>query len=371
MSDASQSAPPAPPDERFMWRALALADEGWGRTAPNPMVGAVVVRGDTIVGEGSHRRYGEAHAEVEALRAAGETARGATLYVTLEPCAHHGQTPPCVDAIHAAGIARVVAAVADPNPAAGGGAERLRALGVEVLVGLCEPDAIELNAPFFHGFGAGRGTRPWVTLKLAVTLDSAIADCARGPGWFTGELARREVHRMRAGSDAIAVGIGTVLADDPRLTVREVPAPRRAPVRVVFSRSGRLPLTSRLAQSAQDVPVLVFTESIEPAYEHALRELGVEVVVTPSLGEAMRALEGREIRSLLVEGGAGIAGSLLMENLVDRLVLIRAPLILGAGSVGAFSATPAVPLARARPLRVVRRVPLGDDLLTEFAVREV
>jgi diaminohydroxyphosphoribosylaminopyrimidine deaminase/5-amino-6-(5-phosphoribosylamino)uracil reductase len=354
-----------------MRRALELACEGWGQTSPNPMVGAVVVRVDGIVGEGAHRRYGGAHAEVEALRAAGAAARGATLYVTLEPCAHHGQTAPCVDAVREAGIARVVAAVADPNPEAGGGAAWLREQGIEVILGACAADARELNAPFFHAFGGGRGARPWVTLKLAVSLDSAIADCARAPGWLTGDAARREVHRMRAGSDAIAVGIGTVLADDPRLTVRVAAPPRRAPLRVVFSRHGRLPLTSRLAQSAQEAAVLVLTESIEPAYEHALRELGVEIAVTASLTESLRVLEGRGVRSLLVEGGAGLAGALLAERLADRLVLIRAPVILGAGSLGAFSTVPGVPLPGAPRLRVVRRDVLGEDHLTEFALREL
>jgi diaminohydroxyphosphoribosylaminopyrimidine deaminase/5-amino-6-(5-phosphoribosylamino)uracil reductase len=335
------------------------------------MVGAVVVRDGAIVGEGAHRRYGDEHAEVEALRAAGVGARGATLYVTLEPCAHHGQTPPCVDAVRAAGITRVVAAVTDPNPEAGGGAARLREQGIEATLGPGAADAVELNAPFFHAFGAGRGVRPWVTVKLAVSLDSAIADCTRTPGWLTGDAARREVHRMRAGNDAIAVGVGTVLADDPRLTVRDAAPPRRAPLRVVFSRRGRLPLTSRLAQSAAEAAVLVLAESYEPAYEHALRELGVEIVVAASLTESLRVLEARGVRSLLVEGGASLAGALLAERLVDRLVLIRAPVLLGSGSLGAFCAVPGVPLRGAPRLRIVRREVLGEDHLTEFALREL
>ncbi|MGH7632905.1 MAG: bifunctional diaminohydroxyphosphoribosylaminopyrimidine deaminase/5-amino-6-(5-phosphoribosylamino)uracil reductase RibD, partial [Gemmatimonadaceae bacterium] len=212
-----------------MRRALALARRGWGQTAPNPLVGAVIVRDGRTVGEGYHARYGAPHAEIMALRAAGEGARGATMFVTLEPCAHHGHTPPCADALLAAGIVRVVVAARDPNPVAAGGVERLQAAGVTVDVGLEGAVAQEMNAAFLHAFSA---IRPWVTLKLAVSLDGAIADAAGRSRWITGERARRVVHRLRAQSDAIAVGIGTVLADDPALTVRDAPAPRVAPLRV-------------------------------------------------------------------------------------------------------------------------------------------
>lgn len=354
-----------------MLRALQLARKGWGRTSPNPMVGALVVREHKVVGDGAHAGYGEPHAEVLALREAGERARGATLYVTLEPCAHHGKTPPCVDAILAAGVARVVAATHDPNPAAAHGAERLRAAGVDVTLGVAEDQARELNAPFFHRFTSQRPPRPWITLKLAVSLDAAIADCARSRGWISGELARAEVHRMRAGSDAVGVGIGTVLADDPLLTVRDAPAPRMPPLRVVFSRQGRLPLTSRLAQSASEIPVLVLAESIDPAYEHALRELGVEVALASSLGEALAALDARGVQSLLIEGGAALSGALLAERHVDRLVVIQAPIILGQGALAAFGAVPGVSLAAAPRLRIVRRAIMEDDSLTEFALREI
>src|SRR6187551_1305855 len=237
----------APDDGAWMRRALALAERGWGQTAPNPMVGAVVVRDSAVVGEGWHAHYGGPHAEVEALRAAGEHARGATLYVSLEPCNHFGKTPPCTDAILAAGVHRVVAACADPSPVARGGADRLREAGLEVTLGLEEAAARELNAAFFHALSSDR---PFVQLKLALSLDGALADHSRQPGWLTGELARREVHRMRAGSDAVAVGIGTVLADDPELTVRHASPPRVAPIRVVFDTSARLPRTSKLAQTA-------------------------------------------------------------------------------------------------------------------------
>src|SRR5690348_16878859 len=208
-------------DRAYMRRALDLARRGWGQTAPNPMVGAVVVRDGQIVGEGFHARHGEEHAEIAALREAGERARGATLYVTLEPCGHYGKTPPCADAIVAAGIARVVVATEDANPEAAGGATRLRTAGIPLDIGVERTAAREQNAAFFHRFASDR---PFITLKLATSLDGAIAsaDRTRGAGgnFLTGPEARREVHRMRAGVDAIVVGVGTVLADDPLLTVR-------------------------------------------------------------------------------------------------------------------------------------------------------
>jgi diaminohydroxyphosphoribosylaminopyrimidine deaminase/5-amino-6-(5-phosphoribosylamino)uracil reductase len=297
-----------------MRRALALAEQGWGQTAPNPMVGAVVVRDGRVVGAGYHRRYGGPHAEVEALGAAGDAARGATLYVTLEPCTHYGKTPPCVDAIIAAGVARVVAAVADPSPEAGGGAQRLRAAGIDCMVGSLEAEARELNAPFFHSFTSDR---PWVTLKLAVSLDGAIADASRKPGRLTGDDARRETHRLRAGHDAIAVGIGTALADDPALTVRDWPAPRVPPIRVVFDRRARLPLGGQLARTAREAPTWVVTASPAAldgdarARTAALQAAGLEVLAANAIPAALRALRGKGVRSILLEGGAHLAGDFL------------------------------------------------------------
>jgi diaminohydroxyphosphoribosylaminopyrimidine deaminase/5-amino-6-(5-phosphoribosylamino)uracil reductase len=352
-------------DDAHMRRALELAQEGWGQTAPNPLVGAVVVRNGERVGEGAHRRFGEAHAEVEALRSAADRGRGATLYVNLEPCAHHGKTPPCVDAIIGAGVARVVAATADPDPAAAGGAARLRDSGITVDFDVESEAARELNAPFLHSFASDR---PWVTLKLALSLDAALADHTRRPGWLSGVSARDAVHRLRAGSDAIGVGMGTVLADDPALTVRHFRAPRVPPLRVVFSRRGRLPLTSRLAQTAREQPVLVFASSVDPSYEHALRELEVDVQQVGTLREALRALRERGVRALLVEGGARLATSLLADRLVHRLALIQSPVLLGAGALPAFAQLPATTVERAGRLRVVHREPLGDDLLTVFDV---
>lgn len=351
-----------------MRRALALARRGWGRTAPNPMVGAVVVRGGRVVGEGWHARYGEDHAEVVALRAAGEAARGATLYVTLEPCAHHGRTPPCVDAVLRAGIRRVVAAVRDPNPQAAGGLARLAAHGVEVESGVEAAAAMELDAPFFFRFVSDR---PWVTLKLALSLDGALADHTRCPGWLTGPRSRREVHRLRAGSDAVAVGVGTALTDDPALTVRGVRAPRVAPTRVVFDRSARLPLDSRLVRTAREVPVVVVTGEPAPAPAIALADAGVGILPAPSLHEALRRLAAQGVRNIFVEGGSGLTGALMAGDLVDRLIIFQAPLILGTGALPAFGAAPATTADAAARLRIVRRRAFGDDLMTEYALTEL
>lgn len=360
------------PDHEYMRRALRLAEDGWGRTAPNPMVGAVVVHDGAIVGEGYHARFGEAHAEPAALAMAGERARGATLYVTLEPCAHHGKTPPCVDAIIGAGIARVVIAASDPNPLAAGGAKVLRAAGIDVVVGVEEPAARELNAPFFF---AQQADRPWITLKLAVSIDGAITDAGRSSAWLTGAESRRVVHRMRAGSDGIAVGVGTVLADDPLLTVRDVPAPRVPPARVVFDDRLQIPSAAKLldpAAGARTVVVATRGEASAPAERRrALEAAGAEVIVAASLQEGLRTLREREIRSLLVEGGAGLAGALLEAAVVDRLVIFQAPLVLGKGAVNAFARAPASRVASASRLPILTRRALGDDLMTVYALTPI
>ena len=350
-----------------MARAVELARGGWGQVAPNPLVGAVVVREDRAVGEGFHARYGEAHAEVGALQAAGSRARGATLYVTLEPCAHFGKTPPCVDAIVASGVSRVVVAVRDPNPQAAGGIERLQAAGVTVDVGVGAEAAAEQNAAFLAGFAR---TRPWVTLKMAVTLDGAIADGTHTTSRVTGPAARRYAHQLRAGHDAVAVGMATVRIDDPQLTVREGPAPRVPPTRVIFSRNGRLSLASTLANSLRQGPVVVTAYEVDPGYEHLLRQAGVDVVVGGDLPEVLDALGARGIRSMLVEGGAVLAAALLEARLVDRLVLVQAPVVFGQGSLGAFSHVVARRAEDAPRWRVVSREVLGDDIATTYAVQE-
>jgi diaminohydroxyphosphoribosylaminopyrimidine deaminase / 5-amino-6-(5-phosphoribosylamino)uracil reductase len=355
----------APPDDGvWMRRALALAVRGWGQTAPNPMVGAVVVRDDAVVGEGWHTAYGAAHAEVEALRDAGDAARGATVYVTLEPCNHHGKTPPCTDALLAAGVRRVVAATADPSPVAAGGAARLRDAGVDVTVGVEVEAARELNAAFFHALVSDR---PFVQLKLALSLDGAVADYTRVQGWLTGELARREVHRLRAGVDAVAAGIGTVLADDPQLTVRDAPPPRVQPTRVVFDTSARLPRTSHLTRTAHQVPVIDVCWAPDPAHAAALEHMGVSLVHAATLPAALKALRTRGIRSILVEGGATLASAFIQEALVDRLIIFRAPLVLGGGALNAFGALPAATVGDAARWHLVHAQRFGDDEMTIYA----
>ena len=350
-----------------MRRALDLAREGWGKTAPNPMVGAVVVRDGTIVGEGFHARFGDVHAEVAALHAAGARARGATLYVTLEPCAHHGKTPPCAEAIAEAGVTRVVIATADPNPDAAGGADRLRASGVAVEFGEGEAAARELNAPFFHRFA--HPDRPFVTLKMAVSIDAAIAAADRSTTThLTGAESRREVHRLRAGHDAIAVGVGTVLADDPALTVRDWEPPRVPLTRIVFDSGLRTPPDSFLARTAREAPVLVVARERDRQRAADLERSGVEVMVAAGLPEALAALAARGLGSLLVEGGARLAGSFLRHAVVDRLIIFQAPVVLGQGALNAFAFAPPADVARLERLRVVERRMLGDDVMTTYAL---
>lgn len=355
-------------DSAFMRRALELAERGWGQTAPNPMVGAVVVRHGRIVGEGWHQRYGAAHAEVNALAAAGSLAAGSHLFVTLEPCSHRGKTPPCVDAVLRAGASAVSIATLDPT-VAGGGARLLQERGVSVDVGCLEEKARELNAGFHF---AARAQRPWVTLKLALSTEGAIApaegdDGRRTRAWLTGEAARDAVHRMRAGSDAVAVGVGTVIADDPQLTVRHSPAPRVQPRRIVFDRRLRIPLDSALVRTAVEVTTLVVAGEDRPAEVAALRERGVDVIRSADLRDALRQLHGRGVRSLLVEGGAGLAGELLNGDFVDRLILIQSALSLGAGALDAFAGVrDRARLERSLELRVRR--PLGSDTMSIYAV---
>jgi diaminohydroxyphosphoribosylaminopyrimidine deaminase/5-amino-6-(5-phosphoribosylamino)uracil reductase len=362
----TRSAAVWPVRERaFMRRALALAARGWGQTAPNPMVGAVIVREGVIVGAGHHARYGERHAEAVALEQAGDRARGADVYCTLEPCNAQGQQPPCSQVLIAAGVRRVVAAIPDPNPAKAHGADALRAAGITVEFGLEEAAARELNASFLHW--ASGASRPWVTLKLAMSLDGAIAAADRERGWLTGERARKEVHRLRANADAIAVGIGTALADDPLLTVRGVRKPRVAPLRVVFDRSARLPLGSQLVKSARRVPTVIVTPDPLSANAVALGRKSVAAVGAVDLDAALRALGARGVHHLLVEGGATLAGALLARNLVDRLVIFQAPVLLGAGALGAFSAVPAVATSDLSRWRVVERREFEDDVMIVLA----
>jgi diaminohydroxyphosphoribosylaminopyrimidine deaminase/5-amino-6-(5-phosphoribosylamino)uracil reductase len=327
-------------DERLMRRALALAARGLGETNPNPVVGCVVARDGRVVGQGFHRRAGGPHAEVIALGQAGARARGATLFVTLEPCAHHGRTPPCAPLVAAAGLARVVVATRDPDPRVSGrGLGLLRRAGVAVTLGVCAAEAEWLNRRFLT---AARRRRPFVLLKAALTLDGRIATAAGRSRWITGLAARREARGLRRLHDAVLVGIRTVLADDPLLLPE--PRTRRPFTRVVLDTRLRLPPDGRLARSASlRTPVVVLTAPrASGARRRALEARGVSVVeVAATSGiapaRALAALYARGITSVMVEGGSEVLGSFLAARLVDEVALFRAPLLLGGrGSLGAF-----------------------------------
>ena len=352
----------------YMRRAIALAWQGWGRVAPNPMVGCVIVRDGVVVGEGWHTGYGLPHAEVEALRAAGERARGATAFVSLEPCSHTGKTPPCTEALISAGVSRVVFGASDPNPKARGGGEVLREAGVEVESGIEEQAVRDQNAAFFHAHSVESASRPFVALKLAMSLDARIADAEGRSVWITGEGARGEVHRLRAGFDAVAVGVGTAVADDPLLTVRGPVVPRVAPARVVFDRRLRLPLASRLAASARETPVVAVAEPDAPAdARRALESAGVRVVAAAGLEAQLRALRDAGIASILVEGGSVLAGALLAAGLVDRMYLFYAPLLIGPGGASPFAGIADVGLPDAARWRRVESRGIGADTLVTLA----
>ncbi len=347
-----------------MGRALELAIEGWGRVAPNPLVGAVVLRGADGVsaGEGYHAEYGGPHAEILALGAAGAAARGATLVVSLEPCAHQGKTPPCVDAIVAAGVKRVVAAIHDPDPAARGGLERLRAAGVDCAVGVMDREAAALNAPFL--FTRMHAERPFVALKLATSIDGRIADAAGHSRWVSGEEARAYVHWLRAGFDALAVGGTTALRDNPNLTVRGSVTPRRPPVRIVFDRRAMLNPGVTLVRTAKEVPTWVVSSPQAPVPSvTALEQNGVRVFRPESLATGVELLRQEGIRSVLCEGGGALGTRLLVDGLVDRLYWIQSPVWLGEGAVSAFPGIPTAPLPQAPRWVPVERRTLGLDTL--------
>jgi diaminohydroxyphosphoribosylaminopyrimidine deaminase/5-amino-6-(5-phosphoribosylamino)uracil reductase len=327
-----------------MRAALALAARGLGRVWPNPAVGCVLVREGRVVGRGWTQPGGRPHAETEALGRAGEAARGATAYVSLEPCAHTGKTPPCAEALIAAGIACAVVAVEDPDPrVSGGGIAMLRAAGIRVDTGSCAVEAAELNAGFFLRTSQGR---PLVSLKLATSLDGRIATRSGDSQWITGEAARRRAHALRATHDAILVGTGTALADDPALTCRLPGLGERSPVRVVLDRLLRLPAAARLLATARDVPTwIITTPAGDPGRRQALAGAGVEIIDVPAtadgrlaLGAALQALGGRGITRLLVEGGSALAASLLREDLADLLYWFRSPTVIGGDGLAAAAA---------------------------------
>jgi diaminohydroxyphosphoribosylaminopyrimidine deaminase/5-amino-6-(5-phosphoribosylamino)uracil reductase len=358
----------SPRDLEHMRRAIALAANGWGRVAPNPMVGCVLVRDGEVVGEGWHTEYGKPHAEVEALRAAGGRARGATAYVSLEPCSHWGKTPPCASALIEAGVRRVVFGGFDPNPRAQGGGEVLRAARIDVLGGVGEALVRDQNAVFFHAYSPLGAERPFISLKLAMSLDARIADRDGRSVWITGEESRAEVHRLRAGYDAIAVGIGTALADDPLLTVRGAVEPRVAPIRIVFDRRLRLPMDGKLVRSACEVPVWAVCDPDAPAdCRQGLEDAGVQLIGGFDLADQLRALREAGVRSMFVEGGSVFASALLSADVVDRMYLFYAPVLIGPEGGSPFAAIPSPPLADATRWRRVDTQPFGADTLITLA----
>ncbi len=338
-------------DTRFMKLALALGRRGLGRTWPNPAVGAVIVKDGVVVGRGWTQPGGRPHAETEALRRAGDAARGATMYVTLEPCSHYGKTPPCADAIVAAGVARVVSAIEDPNPeVAGKGHARLRAAGVAVDVGTGAEEARRDHAGHIRRMRDGR---PHVVLKLAISADGKAAAAGRKPVAITGDAARERVHLLRAQSDAIMIGIGTALADDPLLTCRLPGMEKSSPVRVVLDSALRLPLASRLVKSAREVPVWVIGAADAPgAAEDALRAQGVEILRSAGsggrleLGTVLELLAARGVTRLMVEGGPTLASALLAADLVDEAQLFHSLRTVGADGIDALDANAAAALAQ-------------------------
>jgi diaminohydroxyphosphoribosylaminopyrimidine deaminase/5-amino-6-(5-phosphoribosylamino)uracil reductase len=359
-------------DRRFVELALSLGRRGLGKTWPNPAVGAVIVKDGAIVGRGWTQPGGRPHAEVEALRRAGQVARGATLYVTLEPCSHHGKTPPCADAVIAAGITRVVSALEDPNPeVAGAGHGRLRAAGIVVEVGVGAEEARRDHAGHIRRMRQGR---PQVMLKLAISADGKAAATGRKPVAITGEAVRERVHLLRAHSDAIMVGIGTVLADDPMLTCRLPGMAKDSPVRIVADKMLRLPVTSRLVQSAYETPVWALTGlAASQASEFALLPLGVEVLRSPQstgrldLKDGLEFLAAKGITRLMVEGGPTLAAAFIAADLVDEAVLFHSPKIVGPDGIDALASGAMEALTQR--LKQVGSELVGDDRQVNY-VRE-
>jgi diaminohydroxyphosphoribosylaminopyrimidine deaminase / 5-amino-6-(5-phosphoribosylamino)uracil reductase len=359
-------------DRRFMQLALTLGRRGLGRTWPNPAVGAVVVKDGIIVGRGWTQPGGRPHAEPEALRRASDAARGATLYVTLEPCSHFGKSPPCADAVIAAGISRVVAAIEDPNPeVAGNGFAKLRSAGIAVDVGLFAAEAAHDHAGHITRI---RDKRPHVILKLAVSSDDRIAAAGGKLVAITGEAARTRVHLLRAQSDAILVGIGTVLADDPLLTCRLPGMEARSPVRVVLDRSLRIAGNSRLVHSARETPLWVITSELaEAPAAMKLGAAGAQVIrAAPTvaagldLPAVLHALAGRGITRLMVEGGSRVASSFVAAGLVDEIWLLRGNEAIGAEGVAALDALPLGAITQSPAFKVRASETLDKDTLTIY-----
>jgi diaminohydroxyphosphoribosylaminopyrimidine deaminase/5-amino-6-(5-phosphoribosylamino)uracil reductase len=353
-----------------MRAALALAARGLGRVWPNPAVGCVIVRDGAVVGRGWTQPGGRPHAETEALARAGDAARGATAYVSLEPCAHTGKTPPCAEALVAAGIARAAVAVEDPDPRVSGrGIARVRAAGIRVDVGACAAEAAEVNAGFFLRVAEGR---PLVGLKLATSLDGRIATRTGDSRWITGEAARRRGHLLRATHDAILIGTGTALADDPELTCRLPGLADRSPVRVVLDRQLRLPEAAKILAAGDVATWIVTAAPSDATRKTALERGGAQVIEVPagdgrlSLPDTLRALGGRGITRLLVEGGSAVAASLLQQDLVDRIYWFRSTAIIGGDGLAAAGSLAVEQLVDAKRFARVETEMIGADVLETY-----
>ncbi len=357
----------APTDEDYVRLALELAASAKGEVSPNPLVGALVVKDGRIVGRGVHRYAEVKHAEVLALEEAGELARGATLYTNLEPCCHHGRTPPCTDAIIRAGIARVVASMVDPNPqVCGRGFEALRRAGIRVDVGIAEAEAQRLNEKFVRYITSGR---PFVHVKIAMSLDGRIATATGHSRWITSDISRQAVHALRHEYDALLVGIGTVLADDPELTDRSARPRHRPLVRVVLDSRLRIPLASKLVRTARQWPLWIFTTEQFSERAYRLIECGASVIPVPAragrvdISAVLEELGRREITSLLVEGGAEIHAAFLQQGFADKLTLFIAPKIIGGRrAIPAVGGEDIPTLDRALSVQIVNVARSGDDV---------
>ncbi len=356
-------------DERFMWMALDLARQGRGRTSPNPMAGAVVVQGSEVIGTGYHQAAGTAHAEVIALKKAGNKARDATMYVNLEPCAHYGRTGPCTDAIINAGISRVVAGMQDPNPiVAGRGIKQLADAGIKVKVGVLEQKARQLNEIFIKYITTGL---PFVGVKVAMSLDGKIGTATGESHWITGNKSRQFVHRLRDQSDTVMVGIQTVLRDDPRLTTRLESGEGKDSVRVIVDSTARLPINARIVATASQVrTILAVTEHASEEKCKALQDKGIEIIKLPGkkkrvdVTELMKKLAELELTAVLVEGGGTLNYSLLEESLVDKIFAFIAPLIIGGqDSPTPFSGDGVSNLKKAWPVENIELKQFDQDLL--------
>ncbi|HLB07022.1 MAG TPA: bifunctional diaminohydroxyphosphoribosylaminopyrimidine deaminase/5-amino-6-(5-phosphoribosylamino)uracil reductase RibD [Alphaproteobacteria bacterium] len=355
-----------------MATALGLARRGLGCVWPNPAVGCVLVREGRVAGRGATAPGGRPHAETIALERAGSAAQGATAYLTLEPCAHHGKTPPCAQALIAAGIGRAVVALEDPDPRVRGrGLEALRQKGIEVSLGVLEGEAVELNAGFIARVTQGR---PLVVLKLASSLDGRIATQSGESRWITGEVARARAHLLRAQHDAVMIGVGTAVSDDPLLSVRLPGLEQRTPIRIVVDSRLRLPLTSRVvATAAQQRTWLVTLESAARERAQAFQDAAVEVITVaptaegvPDLAEALHEFGRRGLTRLLVEGGAALGAALLAQRLVDRLVWFHAPRLIGGDGVPAIAPFGLERLAEAPRFERTSLVPVGDDVMALY-----